>query len=92
MRFTGLAKKNKRSKFEGKIEKTRDSLIKNENLIGKKQIADLDKKQVAKKREARLKYGEYLRNLLLGRSLDISVKVFGKDIKKMKLTCSFNDV
>ncbi|MPT31367.1 MAG: hypothetical protein E2600_06815 [Chryseobacterium sp.] len=32
IRFTGLAKKTKGSKFEGKIENTRDSLIKNENL------------------------------------------------------------
>ncbi|QWT87320.1 hypothetical protein KBP46_05535 [Chryseobacterium sp. PCH239] len=93
IRFTGLAKKTKGSKFEGKIEKTRDSLIKNENLIGKKQIADLDRKQAAEESQARLKYGKDLRNLLLDRSLDITVKVFGKGNKKMKLTyVLFNDV
>lgn len=93
MRFTGLAKKAKESEFKSRIDKTRDSLIKNKNIISKKQIADLDKKQAAEESIARLKYGEDFRNLLLDRSLDIKVKVFGKDNKKMRLTyVLFNDV
>lgn len=89
IRFTGLAKKTKGFKFEGRIEKTRDSLIKNENLIGKKQVADLDRKQAAEESEARLKYGKDFRNLLLDRSLDIKVKVFGKGNKNEVDLCSF---
>jgi len=92
-RFTGLAKKAKGSEFAKRVGKTRDSLIKNENAIGKKQIADLDKKQSAEESEMRLKYGEDFRNLLLDKSLDIKVTVFGKNNKKMKLTyILFNDV
>ncbi|WP_213280026.1 hypothetical protein [Chryseobacterium indologenes] len=93
IRFTGLAKKSKGSEFENRVIKTRDSLVKNENAIGKKQSADFNKKQLAEESQARLKYGEDFRNLLLDRSLDIKVKVFGKDNKKIKLTyVLFNDV
>lgn len=93
IRFTGLAKKTKDSEFENKVIKTRDSLVKNKTVIGRKQIADLDKKQSAEESETRLKYGKDFRNLLLDRNLDIKVKVFGKDNKKIKLTyVLFNDV
>lgn len=93
IRFTGLAKKAKGSEFENRVIKTRDSLVKNENEIGKKQSADFNKKQLAEESQARLKYGEDFRNLLLDRSLDIKVKVFGKDNKKIKLIyVLFNDV
>lgn len=93
LRFTGLAKKTKGSDFEKRVEKTRDSLIKYEDAIGQKQIADFDKKQSAEESQMRLKYGEDLRNLLLDKSFDIEVKVFGKDNKKIKLTyVLFNDV
>jgi len=93
IRFTGLAKKTKGSEFENKVIKTRDSLVKNEKAIGRKQIADLDKKQSAEESEARLKYGEDLRDLLLDRNLDIKIIVSGKDNKKIKLTyVLFNDV
>lgn len=93
IRFTGLAKKTKDSEFENKVIKTRDSLVKNEKVIGRKQIADLDKKKSSQDSDARLKYGEDFRNLLLDRNLDIKVKVFGKNNKKMKLTyVLFNDV
>ncbi|MCT2562102.1 hypothetical protein [Chryseobacterium herbae] len=93
IRFTGLAKKTKGSEFEDKVIKTRDSLVKNEKAIGRKQVADLDKKQSTEESEGRLKYGGDFRNLLLDRNLDIKVKVFGKNNKKIKLTyVLFNDV
>ncbi len=93
IRFTGLAKKTKGSEFAKRVEKTRDSLVKNKEAIGKTQIADLDKKQSVEESEMRLKYGEDLRNLLLDKSLDIKVKVFGKENKKIRLTyVLFNDV
>ncbi|WP_378103990.1 hypothetical protein [Chryseobacterium sp. sg2396] len=93
IRFTGMAKKTKGSEFAKRIEKTRDSLIKNKEAIGKKQIADLYKKASLEESGMRLKYGEDLRNLLLDKSLDIKVMVFGKDNKKIRLTyILFNDV
>ncbi|WP_369842146.1 hypothetical protein [Chryseobacterium tongliaoense] len=93
IRFTGLAKKTKGSEFENRVVKTRDSLVKNETVIGKKQIADLDKKQSAEESEGRLKYRENFRDLLLDKNLDVKVNVFGKDNKKIKLTyVLFNDV
>jgi len=93
IRFTGLAKKAKGSEFENRVVKTRDSLLKNEKAIVQKQVADFDKKQSIEKSGMRLKYGEDFRNLLLDRNLDIKVKVFGKDNKKIKLTyVLFNDV
>lgn len=93
IRFTGLAKKTKGSEFENRILKTRDSLVKNENAIGRKQSVDFNKKQSIAESLVRLKYGEDLRNLLLDKNLDIKVKVFGKDNKKIKLTyILFNDV
>ncbi|NPA08375.1 MAG: hypothetical protein GXO46_05260 [Chlorobi bacterium] len=93
IRFTGLAKKTKGSEFAKRIEKTKDSLIKNKDAIGKKQIADLDRKTSLEESKMRLKYGENLRNLLLDKGLDIKVTVFGKDNKKIRLTyILFNDV
>lgn len=93
LRFSGLSKKTKDSEFEKRVEKTRDSLVKNESIIGKRLIANSEKKQSAEESAVRLKYGEDFRNLLLDRNLDIKVKVFGKNNKKMKLTyVFFNDI
>lgn len=86
IRFTGLAKKTKDSKYEARINKTRDSLIKNEAKIAEKKIRDYEEKSAKEESDARKKYGEDFRNKLLDNGLNIKVSVYGKNNKKIKLT------
>lgn len=86
LRFTGLSKKTKGTKFELRINKTRDSLVKNEEKIAEKKLREFEIKSAKESSAARKKYGEDFRNKLLDNGLNIRVSVSGKDNKKIKLT------
>lgn len=93
IRFTGLAKKIKESKYLNKVVKTRDSLVKNQSQIEKKQSEEYDRKHAKEESKSRKNFETEFQNKLLDKELNIKVKVFGKDNKKIKLTyVLFTDV
>lgn len=89
LRFKGLSEKFKNTKYKSKLEKTRDSLIKNEEKIAAQSLIEAEN-EAAKERK---KYGEDFRNQLLDSGRDIKVKVYGKNNTTIELTyVLFNDV
>ncbi len=93
IRFTGLLKKVKGTLFEKRVKKTKDSLIVNKEIIEENSRRENEAKKEKELAEKRKLFESEFRNSLLDRGLDIKVKVYGKDNKKIKLTyILFNDV
>lgn len=93
IRFTALSKKTKGTEYATKVEKTRDSLIKNQSLIAKKQLKESEAKTAAEESAARKTFEKDFENNLLDNGLNMKVAVSGKENRHIKITyILFNDV